>query len=108
MVVGGQQKAPCRRGLCEADAGLQRGDLGLLGFQLGQLETVIFQLLALLGDDSFRRLGDEGFVAELAFDAAALADQTGNLFGQTGQFGILVDETGHRDHQLGSADQLLH
>ena len=83
---------------------LEGGDLGLLGFQLGQLETVIFQLLALLGDDGIRCLGNEGLVAEFAFDATTLTHQTGNLFSQTGQLGVLVDETGHRDHQLGGTD----
>lgn len=73
--------------------GLERGDLGLLGFQLGQLETVIFQLLALLDDDRFRRLGDEGFVAELARlakEVARLVGECGRIEGKLGNEGFVA------------------
>ena len=44
-------------------AGLQSLDDLLLLLELGQLQLIVGQLLALLGQDRFRRLGDKALVA---------------------------------------------
>ena len=87
---------------------LQRGDNCLLLNQLRFGFRVTVQLLTLFGDHRFRCAGNEAFVGEFAFDTGNLTFDFRDFFRQTRQLIFFVDETSHRDQQLGAVDDFGH
>lgn len=85
--------------------GLQRRDGRFLLLKFHQCFLVTRELFTLFGDYRFWCFRHETFVTQLAFDARNFTLRLSNLFGQTIQLSVFINQISHWDHQLRFANQ---